>query len=451
MAVHGLIWMAFGLRVFFVERLPYDYDRSYAHGVGMAILHQLGHGLMPTALLHSESSNSGLTNPVLTNYVFALIGLLDRSPYSATVFTAALGALIAALTYDLGRRVLGRRVGLIALALVASSPWSAYFARGAWYTGYFELSAALSAWLLFRGLLRRVASASSIGLAVVSSAILAHFYLVSFALAAQMAAVLLLARARVPARAKLFILFCAAWLISLLFMAAVVSFNRASNIRPGSFELVYGNPSPEEKARLSQPRLNLITLTRFDSLMSGRLEGWLDSIYNVSDDPARASRRPPGADIWLAAYQLRMVALEAALLTGFGLWLLRARSNMMVRWLLVWLLVPVLGQIVVTSLLPSFPPITKICFLPHPPAISWSRAESQPGSTCWAAGRARGQARCDRLESALALFSCLACRPPVGLPKAKRCCTRPGTPRPMPCRWPGNCVWGNLFAPTARS
>ena len=109
MAVLGLIALAFGMRVFFVERLPYDYDRSYAHGVGMTILRQLGNGLPPAALLHSESSNSGLTNPILTNYVFALIGLLDRSPYSATIFTAALGALIAALTYDLGRRVFGWR------------------------------------------------------------------------------------------------------------------------------------------------------------------------------------------------------------------------------------------------------------------------------------------------------------------------------------------------------
>ena len=251
-AVLVLVWVAFGFRIFFAERLPYDYDRSYSHGVGLTILHQLGSGLSPTALLHSESSNSGLTNPALTNYVFALIGLFDRSPYTATVLTAALGAVIAAITYDLGRRCFGRTVGLIALALVAASPWSAFFARGAWYTGYFELSAVVPAWLLMKALLPRQAATKKILIAILSSAVLAHFYLVSFALVAQMAAVLFVARSQLRDKAKLVFLFIVAWLISFACIGVVVAANRSTNIRPDGLSLVYGNPSP--KSRPHKPR-----------------------------------------------------------------------------------------------------------------------------------------------------------------------------------------------------
>ena len=366
LAVLSLILIAFGFRIFFIERLPYDYDRSYSHGVGLTILYQLGHGLAPTALLHSESSNSGLTNPTLTNYVFAAIGLFDHSPYTATLITAALGAVVAAITYDLGKKYFGRRVGLIALAVVATSPWSAFFARGSWYTGYFELSAAVPAWLLLKALLRKPTSTKAIALGIISSAVVAHFYLVSFALVAQVAAVLFVARTQLRHKTKLFALFVIAWLISFVFVSVVISANRSSNIRPEGLSLVYGNPSAEEQAKLAAPGLNLVTLTRFGSLVGGRWEGWLEAMHTTTQDTLNRLYRPGLSEGWLRAYRLRASAIEAAAMIGFVVWLIQARTRLIIRLMLVWLLIPLLGQIIVTSLLPTFPANHQNLFLASP-------------------------------------------------------------------------------------
>ena len=345
--------------------MPYDYDRSYPQGLGLTILHQLTHGLAPTELLHSESSNSGLTNPTLTNWVFALVGLFDPSPYTATLITAFVGAIVAAITYNLGKKLFGRTVGLIALAIVASSPWSAFFARGSWYTGFFELSAVVPAWLLIKALLPKTTSPKAIVVAVLSSAVLAHFYLVSFALIAQMASVLFLARAQLHAKAKLLVVFIAAWLISFALMAVVIAYNRSSNIRPEGFELVYGNPSQDEKEKAAVG-INLVTLPRFGSLVSGRWEGWLEHIHTTTQEILRGGNQIALTEGWLLAYRTRATAIEAALIAGFALWLVWARARRIVRVALAWLLVPVLGQIFVTSLLPTFPANHQNLFLASP-------------------------------------------------------------------------------------
>lgn len=363
-----IVLAAFAFRVAWVQALPYDYDRSYSPGIGLSILNQVQTGMTLIGMLHSESSNSGLTNPALPNYVFALVEIFDQSPYVVTLLSAMLGVLVPVFTVNLGTRLLGARVGLIAMMLAAGSAWSAFFARGAWYTAFFELAIILPVWLLVNALQSK--KPVRLSLPIIAAAVMANFYLVAFAVATQFGAVVLLVRARLQNLPRTLVLFALAWFISVLCLAAVVAANRSTNIRTAGFELVYGNPTDEQKKDLTKPRLNLFTLERLSDLVGGYFDevtpGWMFPSFTAGASPEIRAIRPAWTAEWLTANRTRSTVINLAGLLGLLIWVWHARSRLIMRVLVIFALIPVLEQIIVTSLLPTFPANHQNMFLAAP-------------------------------------------------------------------------------------
>ena len=399
-----IILFAFAFRVAYVQAVPYDYDRAYSPGIGLSILSQLRHGPSLVGMLHSESSNSGLTNPALANYLFALIAAFDPSPYVATLLTAMIGVMVPVFTYGIGRTLFGVRTALIALVIACSNPWSGFFSRGAWYTGYFELAIVVTIWFLVRALSTHGPVSASAP--IVASAVLAHFYLVAFGMAAQLALGLWIIRARLQSRSKTTAAFVAAWVLSVAVLGAVVAVNRASNIRTTGFELVYGNPTEEQKQAQAKPYLNLFTVERLSDLIGGHIDEttplWLFRIYPTGVSAEVRAARPSWSGAWLIASRWRAIVINLAALTGFIMWMVRSRKHSTLRVLLMWALMPVVGQIVITSLLPTFPANHQNMYLASPmiylmPALGLTQLTSAASKIV------------DRLALlALALVGCLA-------------------------------------------
>ena len=89
-------------------------------------------------------------------YLAALgVGLLGPSPGALRVVSAVLGILTVPATYGLGRALFGRRVALLAAALVATTVWTLNLSRVALRAVAAPPLAALALALLWRGLERR--------------------------------------------------------------------------------------------------------------------------------------------------------------------------------------------------------------------------------------------------------------------------------------------------------
>jgi hypothetical protein len=104
----------------------FKYDEATIARRALALVHE---GIWPT---RGVTSSLGIPHPPLTAYLLAIPFAVTRNPALAVVFLGALGVMAVGLTFVLGRRYFDERVGLIAAALFAASPWAIFYSRKIW-------------------------------------------------------------------------------------------------------------------------------------------------------------------------------------------------------------------------------------------------------------------------------------------------------------------------------
>lgn len=178
--------MAFAFRMHGLEQVRQNYDRAYPHGLGLFIRQAVVEGrfdqLPPVSLLASIN----LPNPAGASYFYALLTAVAPSAYVATALNAMLGALVAAIAFDLARRLFGGWAAFAAGLLASVSLWAAWVARGAWLQGPIEAMSALALWLTMNGLTRD--KPRHLLAAFAWAAACLHTYLVAAGLLAQLVA-----------------------------------------------------------------------------------------------------------------------------------------------------------------------------------------------------------------------------------------------------------------------
>lgn len=104
--------------------------------------------------------------------------VFGRSEVAARVPGALAGVVLVPVAYALGRRLFGTRVGLIAAALVAVSPYAVWYARDARMYSYLALISALYLWC-FIGFVAHATRRNAIGLVLLGIAgLYVHEYFV---------------------------------------------------------------------------------------------------------------------------------------------------------------------------------------------------------------------------------------------------------------------------------
>jgi len=179
----SILALAFALRMWRLDLVLHSYDYGAPHGLGITILEAIQDGRWQDLPVLNFPTGVGLRNPVGISYVWAVVAVFDRSPYSATVLNVLLNVVGVAAVFSLAKRVGGARAGPIAALLMASSPWSIVFARGTWMQGQLEAFGAICAWLVWRGVASRKPKGLIAGLAL--TALFGQTYLTAFGLAAQ--------------------------------------------------------------------------------------------------------------------------------------------------------------------------------------------------------------------------------------------------------------------------
>jgi len=104
----------------------FKYDEATVARRALALIHE---GVWPT---RGVTSSLGIPHPPLTAYLLAIPFSVTRDPSLAVLFLGALGVIAVWLTFVLGRRYFNERVGLIAAALFAASPWATFYSRKIW-------------------------------------------------------------------------------------------------------------------------------------------------------------------------------------------------------------------------------------------------------------------------------------------------------------------------------
>ena len=123
----GVLWLAAGLRWWMPGLIEFKYDEAHITGIALAIARGV------TFPILSGGTTLGLQRSAFDAYVMAVfMRLLGGRPEIAVWGVASLGVVAAALTYTLGRRVAGPRVGLLAGVYMAANPWLVHYDRKLW-------------------------------------------------------------------------------------------------------------------------------------------------------------------------------------------------------------------------------------------------------------------------------------------------------------------------------
>ncbi|MFN4293112.1 MAG: hypothetical protein ACK4JD_03180 [Thermoflexales bacterium] len=185
-----VIWMAFAFRMHGLEHVRQNYDRAYPHGLGLFIRQAVAEGRFDQLPAASLLASINLPNPAGASYFYALLTAIEPSAYVATALNAMLGTLVAAVAFDLARRLFGGWAAFVAGLLAGVSLWAAWVARGAWLQGPLEAMSALTLWLAINGLARGKPKHMFAAFAWVAACL--HTYLVAAGLLAQLVAATLI-------------------------------------------------------------------------------------------------------------------------------------------------------------------------------------------------------------------------------------------------------------------
>lgn len=194
------IVLAFGVWLRFQHFGAIEYNIDQAYPIWQA-LQTLDTGALPLA---GQGTSVLFANPPLTGYLFVPALAIARQPAAAYLFTLALNTLALPLSFGALRKLIGARAALIGAALFAASPWIVEDSRRTWVQSLAPFFVCLVFWALVPVLLgaeRR--PGRRLLVALIGLALVAHTYLLAYALIAPVAVLLLIYRRRVPVRALL--------------------------------------------------------------------------------------------------------------------------------------------------------------------------------------------------------------------------------------------------------
>lgn len=180
-----IVLAGFALRCWRLDAVWHDHDHGVPHGYGIAILESVADGRWQDLPVLSFPTGARLLNPAGASYLWAMIAFFDRDSYSATFVSVLLSTLAIAATYAVARQAAGKRAGAAAAFVMATSPWSIFFARGTWMQGQLEFFGCITAWMVWIGVMRRDAWRVFRGFAL--AGVFMQTYLTAYGLAAQAA------------------------------------------------------------------------------------------------------------------------------------------------------------------------------------------------------------------------------------------------------------------------
>lgn len=125
LALAGILFVAFVLRMSFLELMEYKADEAIAMDLMKA---NLGDAWQLVGL----QSSIGLMNPPMFIYLLSLPGLLSRSPVFVTGFVALANICGLAALYFFAKKHFGTAAALWSTALLTTSPWHVVYSRKLW-------------------------------------------------------------------------------------------------------------------------------------------------------------------------------------------------------------------------------------------------------------------------------------------------------------------------------
>lgn len=332
-----ILVLAFGLRAWRLDLVFHNHDAAVPHGLGIGIVEAIQDGRWGDLPTLSFATGVGLRNPIGISYVWAIVALFDRTPYTAAVLSVLLNVVGVAALYSLANRIANPRLGAIAAFLMAVSPWSIEYARIPWLQGQLEAFAVITAWLVFTGALARNPRRLLGGLAL--AALFMQTYLTAFALGAQVAVASLSIGGRRPPpafrRAALMgIGLCA---LGVLLYAALIATSPDSGL-----SLVGRSSERSLESPISFPNpfglhLDRAPIERALGIVSGR---------------EFAAALPDETAAFGFARALLSGAIEILVLAGIAVCVIRFRREPAKRAALLWFAVPIIGAMIVSARFP---------------------------------------------------------------------------------------------------
>ncbi|PJF48175.1 MAG: hypothetical protein D6709_13245 [Chloroflexi bacterium] len=337
--------MAFAFRMHGLEHVRQNYDRAYPHGLGLFIRQAVAEGHFDQLPAVSLLASINLPNPAGASYFYALLTAIEPSAYVATALNAMLGAPVAAIAFDLARRLFGGWSASVAGSLAGVSLWAAWVARGAWLQGPLEAMSALALWLAMNGLAR--GKPKHLFAAFAWAAACLQTYLVAAGLLAQLVVATFIGALSLRSLGRwstglrrAAVAGAAVGVLSVLVYAGAVISARTA------LTAVVNNPHAfNEETRAG--RLNLDPINHALRIVSGRD---FENTFVEPDTPLFEAR-----DRWSDA---RAALIDALLWIGLGLLAIQAvsrsgsdpaRTTLISRLALGWFVLPVLATFLIAN------------------------------------------------------------------------------------------------------
>ena len=351
-----VVLLSTAFRLFGLEWVRHNYDRSFPHGLGIFIRDAIMAGHFDQLPKVSLVASINFPNPAGTSYVYALLTAIEPSIYVATALNALLGALVTAIAYELTRRMFASTWAATAAGLLAAlSPWAAWVGRGTWLQGPIEGMAALAFWLFLNAFTAKRPRPRYLAAALAWVGLCMQTYLVAFGLFAQALAVTSVGLST-SLRGRNAGVYRNALITGLLVCAvSLVAYGGAIRSVRASLTSVVENPNAiNSKTRAGET--NLDPISHVLRIASGRD---YENTFVETDTPNYALRNDVSDAHATLIDLLFLAGLVITLLTAIvPSWpILRlpthprqaAPTFVAARMLLVWLALPVLGTFVIAN------------------------------------------------------------------------------------------------------
>ncbi len=193
-----LLIMAVAVFVRFRLLLQIEHNVDHAYPVWQALM-TLDHGVFP---LVGQQTSVLFGNPPLTGYLFLPFVALIRSPLAPYLLVIPLNIMGVLLAYRAMRALVGADAALIGAALMAVNPWVIEYSRTSWVQSLLPFLVPALAWALIPVVLRTARHpARRTIIAFIILTILAHTYLLGYAMIIPVAFLLIMFRKRIQWRA----------------------------------------------------------------------------------------------------------------------------------------------------------------------------------------------------------------------------------------------------------
>ncbi len=322
---------AFALRLYCLEAVRYRYDDGYPLGQGISIVEAIMDGHLTELPILGLRSGILIPNPSGASYLWAVVALLDRSPYIALALSSMLNVLAVAMVYSLGRHYMGEAGALVAMALAAGASWAIVVARGTWLQGQLEFGAVTALWLILPALQRHLPRRLLSGFLVV--ALVSQTYLASFAIMAQTFIAVGLGRVWTTKLRRMALWGVAIYALSISGFLIALNVTHVDLSHRLSMGVTAHTPAPVPGTPAHQVDLSALAFAAQLATGHGFVQSWLQGV-------------PDGGGLlrWFDNTRSDILALLLALGVALAAW--RSRRNVCERIVLGWFLAPILSIIV---------------------------------------------------------------------------------------------------------